>query len=227
MNKLSKFTDYDIIELLNSSISIKKILEKLGYNTNGSANYKLFKNECEKRNIIIPNYKNNLNVNIKLRYSNEDVFIENSTYSRYHLKKRVIKQNLIEYKCVGCDNIGEWNGKDLVLQLEHINGINNDNRLDNLCFLCPNCHTQTNTYAGKQHKIQKYCNCGNKMHSKSTICLDCLHESQRENDRPEYDQLIGDILIFGYTGTGRKYNVSDNTIRKWKKYYENKLTKKG
>lgn len=42
-----------------------------------------------------------------------------------------------------------WNGQPLVLQLEHKNGINNDNRLENLAFICPNCHSQTPTYAGR------------------------------------------------------------------------------
>jgi hypothetical protein len=47
---------------------------------------------------------------------------------------------------------GEWNGQPLKLQLDHINGINDDNRLENLRFICPNCHSQTITYAGKNTK---------------------------------------------------------------------------
>ena len=42
-----------------------------------------------------------------------------------------------------------WNDKKLSLQLDHINGDNSDNRLENLRFLCPNCHTQTETYCSK------------------------------------------------------------------------------
>lgn len=48
-----------------------------------------------------------------------------------------------------CGNIGEWQGQKLVLQLDHINGKNNDHRIENLRFLCPNCHSITETYAGK------------------------------------------------------------------------------
>ena len=55
-----------------------------------------------------------------------------------------------------CGNEGFWNGKKLVLQLEHKNGIHNDHRVENLCFLCPNCHSQTDTYSGKN--IGKYSN---------------------------------------------------------------------
>jgi 5-methylcytosine-specific restriction endonuclease McrA len=42
-----------------------------------------------------------------------------------------------------------WNNKKLVLQVDHINGINDDNRLENLRFLCPNCHSQTETFSKK------------------------------------------------------------------------------
>lgn len=83
---------------------------------------------------------------------NEEVFVEESTIARHHVKKRLIQQKLIPYVCEACGNDGSWNGQKLVLQLEHKNGKSNDNRLENLAFLCPNCHTQTKTYAAKNRK---------------------------------------------------------------------------
>jgi hypothetical protein len=80
---------------------------------------------------------------------NEDVFRLGSTIARHHVKRRIVRENLIPYICEECDLRGEWNGKVLVLQLDHRNGINNDNRLENLRFLCPNCHSQQLTYAAK------------------------------------------------------------------------------
>lgn len=80
------------------------------------------------------------------------IMVENSTYIREHLKGRLIKENVLPYICRDCGNTGEWNGKPLVLQLEHVNGISNDHRKENLCFLCPNCHSQTATYAGRNVK---------------------------------------------------------------------------
>lgn len=82
-------------------------------------------------------------------FSNEEVFIENSTYPRKDIKRRILKYDLIKYSCVLCNNDGEWNNSKLVLQLDHINGVNNDHRIENLRFLCPNCHTQQTTYAAK------------------------------------------------------------------------------
>jgi len=82
-----------------------------------------------------------------------DVLVENSSYNRGRLKNRLINQNLLENKCSGCGLDPFWNGNKLILQLDHINGISNDNRLNNLRLLCPNCHSQTDTFANKKRRI--------------------------------------------------------------------------
>ena len=71
------------------------------------------------------------------------------------LKKKVLKYKLIKYECISCLNDGNWKGQKLSLHLDHINGDSSDNRIDNLRFLCPNCHSQTDTYAGKNNKQNK------------------------------------------------------------------------
>ena len=84
----------------------------------------------------------------------EKIAVKNSTYHRGSLKARIIKENLIPYIC-RCGNTGKWKGKKLVLQLEHKNGIHNDHRFSNLEFLCPNCHSQTETFAGKTKQYKR------------------------------------------------------------------------
>lgn len=85
--------------------------------------------------------------------SDAELFCENSAADRGVVKKHIIKRGLIPYVCRDCGNNGAWNGKPISLHLEHINGTNNDNRLKNLTFLCPNCHSQTPTFAGKNSKL--------------------------------------------------------------------------
>ncbi len=65
--------------------------------------------------------------------------------SRRCITINIQKYNLLEYKCDIC-SIDTWNGKKLPLDLDHINGINDDHRKDNLRYLCPNCHSQTDTF---------------------------------------------------------------------------------
>ena len=83
------------------------------------------------------------------KYPLESVLVENSTYARHALKKRILDNELIQYVC-DCCNIGPiWNNKPIPLILDHINGINNDNRLQNLRFVCSNCDSQLETYKSK------------------------------------------------------------------------------
>ena len=84
----------------------------------------------------------------------EQIFCIDSKADRSTLKKRILKDNIIEYICKDCGLLPIWNNKPLTLQIEHKNGIHNDNRLENLCWLCPNCHSQTKTYAGKSSNKQ-------------------------------------------------------------------------
>jgi len=80
-------------------------------------------------------------------YSLEKVFVENSSYSQLLVKRYYMDQ--CENKACSICDIKDWQEKPLILELDHINGINNDNRIENLRLLCPNCHSQTPTYKSK------------------------------------------------------------------------------
>lgn len=170
----------------------------------------------------MPNYRTSLSA----------VLIENSSYNRRHLKQRLIKEKLLEYKCVKCGNIGEWEGSKLTLQLEHRNGVNNDNRLFNLCFLCPNCHSQTPTFSGRnckrRDKEKKAClNCGVDTYTVycSKRCSNQRHGKLRRSSaynkirkvqtRPTKEALIQEVLSSNFFQVGKKYGISDNAVRKW------------
>lgn len=136
-------------ELSLNSNNLADILLKLNL-TQTSGNYRTLKKYLKLFNIEFQNKSSK--TRLHRRYTFEECFKVNSTIARQHVKKRILKDNLIPYKCIECNINNEWNNKELVLQLEHINGINNDNRIENLCFLCPNCHSQTSTYSARNKK---------------------------------------------------------------------------
>ncbi len=81
--------------------------------------------------------------------SNDELFNKHSSKKLERLKPLYVDRILHgNYQCEIC-GISSWNGKDIVLQLHHINGVHNDNRVENLQLLCPNCHSQTENFCGK------------------------------------------------------------------------------
>ena len=146
VNKIDLLSDGEFIELVNNCSNISDVLKKLGYSTNGNSwGYQIVKERMEKLNLFFTKrnsmYYNQDNTALPL----EKILIKDSEYNRTKLKTRLVKEGLKEYKCECC-GISEWNGKPLALQLHHINGIHNDNRLSNLQLLCPNCHSQTENF---------------------------------------------------------------------------------
>lgn len=77
-----------------------------------------------------------------------DELLRADAYRGRHVKTRLIAAGLKEYRCEGC-GLTEWRAQPITLALHHVNGIRNDNRLENLQLLCPNCHSQTDTFAGR------------------------------------------------------------------------------
>ena len=165
-----------------------------------------------------------------------------------YIRKLIIKNNIKPYACSNekC-GLADWHGSPIGLQLDHINGNRKDNRLENLRWLCPNCHSQTPTFRGrgvKRNKEEYICiDCDNKILKNSTRCRDCnnkfrfgntkkekkitnpnwrfeLKVDKRKVVRPTLEVLKQEVKELGYSSVGRKYGVSDNAIRKWIKIYE-------
>lgn len=85
----------------------------------------------------------------KISPKDEDVFVEGSTFARHLIKKRILNQELIPYKCAECGIGPAWNNQPMPLILDHKNGINNDHRIENLRFVCSNCDSQLSTYKSR------------------------------------------------------------------------------
>lgn len=138
----------------------------------------------------------------------------------YKLRSKTIRRALLdsgrEYICELCGQIPFWNNRELTLQVDHINGDNCRCNPENLRFLCPNCHVQETDVNSTYNKCK---NCLCKITSKSKYCKRCyglfFKPKRKVENRPSIEVLIKEVEEFGYLGTGKKYGVSDNTVRKW------------
>lgn len=154
-NKIYKLSDEQFVELLKKSSTISEVLFKLGYTVKGNSwGYSQVKRRMDDLNLNYSIFKGKSAVIKTNKLNNvrkEDILKENCKHQRTVLRRYIIKNNLIPYKCAIC-GCTEWQGKTLSLELDHINGANNDNRLENLRFLCPNCHSQTSTYGSRNQQ---------------------------------------------------------------------------
>jgi HNH endonuclease len=165
-----------------------------------------------------------------------EILIEDSTYSRGHLKDRLLAEGVKQRTCELCGLGDKWRGRPMSLILDHINGVPTDNRIENLRIVCPNCAATLETHCGRKNRIDRepracrhcsgefipkysthrYCSqrCGS--HSKGS------HDPQPERrkvPRPSYQQLLADVQTMSFVAVGRKYGVSDKAVRKWLRYY--------
>jgi Zn finger protein HypA/HybF involved in hydrogenase expression len=213
-------------QLLNTSNSFVDILIKIGldpYNGNHKTLNHRIKEEGFDISILEENRRKSRERHMKSllekkTYKLKDILVENSKYGSHHLKNKLILQNILKNECSICKNNGEWFGKKLSLQLDHINGINNDNRLENLRLLCPNCHSQTETFSGKRHKKYNFCkDCGEKVQKQSTRCFKCSSKNNGVNQRKfevSREELKNLIASYPMTKVGKILGVSDNAVRK-------------
>lgn len=87
----------------------------------------------------------------------DKVLVENSTYSRGNLKRRLLDAGLKERICQLCGQGEHWNSRRMSLVLDHINGVSNDNRLENLRIVCPNCAATLDTHCGRNVPVHRAC----------------------------------------------------------------------
>lgn len=143
----------DEVRLLASECeSVSDILRAMGMKLN-SGNFQTLQKVAKENNITLPVFdkkKSTRWAHARITIPLDDILVEDSTYTNsVRLKQRLIRSGHLTQQCYSCGLGPMWNHLPLSLQLDHKNGNRNDNRLVNLRLLCPNCHSQTETFGSK------------------------------------------------------------------------------
>lgn len=158
---VDNFSDEQFSKIVHDSVSFAEIKNKIGYKTTNHFVSPAIKNRITELNLDISHFVPSGTRQKKApyrKYTMDEILVENSTYcGSTALKSRLISAGYMENVCACC-GLKTWDGKDLALQVHHVNGVNNDNRIENLQLLCPNCHSQTDFFGGRskscRHKRQ-------------------------------------------------------------------------
>lgn len=153
---LPRYTTEELKQACKNSLCFGDLKKLLKLSPHGSNNVSL-KRMMIRENIDFSHF-DPIQARFKNRkdfYTFDEIFCKNSTYARSSLGIKVKQLQLFPYVCSICNNIDIWNNLPLKLQLDHINSVHNDNRIENLRWLCPNCHSQTDNYAGKNTLKQR------------------------------------------------------------------------
>lgn len=150
-SKVYNLSDEEFKEMIARNHSWCACAREVGLSPNGANSRIQLKKRVEELNLSTEHFDQTQDARkSSVKYTLEEIMVENSTYQNItKLKERIIRDDIIPYQCAICGNTGEWMGQRLGLQLDHINGKHFDHRKENLRFLCPNCHSQTDTFSGK------------------------------------------------------------------------------
>ncbi len=156
--RVRRWTDEQLRRAVSKAKSVSGVFRELGLRI-GGGQHMLIKKRIRELGLDTSHFTGQgwnrkdaagLLLRSRIRIPLEQILVKDSEYcSISTLKRRLVEAGLIENRCASCGLLPEWNGKPLVLRLDHINGVCNDHRLPNLRFLCPNCDSQTPTFAGR------------------------------------------------------------------------------
>ena len=222
-NIIDSYNDFELKKLIADSTSLKDLARRMGY-THGVSGDTIKKLRKRVENFDTSHFKTYVNQGKFEQLQEKDIFQKGHYVANKTVRKHYKDGNYSEYKCSICGQLPVWNGQDLTLILDHKNGDNSDHRLQNLRWVCPNCNQQLPTTGSRNpnrkiHKKIWICkDCGVEIFKGGTRCKQC--EAKRrimtvDVMRVSREELKTLIRTLPFLQIGEKFNVSDNTIRKW------------
>ena len=150
---VNKYSEEELRQMTLASNSLRELIVKIGYVAPTGSTSKTVKKRLIKYGISTDHF--GTKQECQKRRTFEDVFRQGSDVGQTTLRRWFHKISNIPYQCSICGLEPMWQGKALTLILDHINGINNDNRLENLRWVCPNCNQQLDTTGYKEMRVKK------------------------------------------------------------------------
>ena len=150
-----RYSEDEARRAIASSYSWSEALRKLGY-CHAGANPKTLKKRAREWGISTEHfdrYAGLRRASRRLSPPLEDVLVAGSTYSRAALKRRLYEAGLKKPECELCGQDEHWRGRRMAMILDHINGVRDDNRLENLRIVCPNCAATLDTHCGRKNRV--------------------------------------------------------------------------
>jgi len=220
MSRKCKYSENDLERAIKHAKCIKDVMINLGMKVNNGG-YRIIHSYAIKYNLELPRFSGEEQVKqakLATKIPDEEYFNINTYHSGSHIRKRLIKDHKREEKCAVCGIGTKWNNKFLRFQVDHIDGNRFNNTLTNLRFLCPNCHSQTETFGNSRKTKQKYnyCSCGVRICKTSKQCLKCANKSPKKKKIkwPSDKEILDLVNNYSFLQAGKILGVSDNAIRK-------------
>lgn len=230
-----RYSESDARAAVGASASYSEALRRMGVCSTGNS-FKILQKYVQMWGIPVDHFDPHATMRARSRAGRvplEDVLATGRPFSRGALKARLYEEGYKDRRCELCGQGEDWRGARMSLILDHVNGAADDNRLENLRIVCPNCAATLETHCGRNARIpDRPCEqCGGLMNAPraqrfcSRKCAGAARRriprpDTRRVERPPHAQLRAEVEAEGWSAVGRRYGVSDNAVRKWMRQYQ-------